>query len=109
MIENTKHDKIYIGNLLDFYEFSLTKKQVEYMNLYYQEDYSLQEIAENYGVTRVAIHNQIQNAQRKLLEFESHLQLYTLQSEILPFLEQGYEQHNWEMVQKGIKKIKEVI
>lgn len=107
MHNDLKQDKIYIGNLLSCYEYFLTDKQLAYMQLYYEEDYSLQEIAEIYHVTRVAIHNQITNAQKKLLDFEKHLQLHYLHAEIIPLLENGYEQKSWDEIACAITKIKE--
>lgn len=78
--------KIYGGELLAVYGDFLTTKQYEYMELYYQEDYSLAEIAENYHVSRVAIHNQIMAATQKITEFEEKLHVSFLLQHALPKL-----------------------
>ena len=46
MIEKTEE----MNALLDFYETLLTEKQAEVMKLYYQEDFSLSEIAETLAI-----------------------------------------------------------
>lgn len=40
--------------LFDFYGEILTDRQKEFFDLYYNEDLSLAEIAENYGISRQA-------------------------------------------------------
>lgn len=56
--------------LLDVYGEMLTEKQYEALDLYYNEDMSLSEIAANLGVTRQAIHKSIHSAEQYLLELE---------------------------------------
>ena len=107
MNEKMMDEKLLFGNLLELYRAFLTKKQVEYMELYYQEDYSLQEIAELFGVTRVAIHNQLQHAQKKLLDFEKHLGLYDIYTEIVPELEKGLETTDYDMIARAIQTLKD--
>ena len=41
-----------MGYLLDFYGEVLTKKQREMLRQYYNDDLSLSEIGENFGITR---------------------------------------------------------
>ena len=45
--------------LLDFYGDLLTERQKEFYDLYYNEDLSLAEIAENYGITRQGVRDVI--------------------------------------------------
>lgn len=56
--------------LLDLYGGLLTAKQFDMMSLYYYEDLSLGEIAENLGVTRQAVHKSIHAAEEYLRELE---------------------------------------
>ena len=56
--------------LYDFYGDLLTDKQKEYFDLYYNEDYSLAEIAENVGITRQGVRDIIVRAENTLIETE---------------------------------------
>jgi len=56
--------------LLDFYGELLTEKQREYMELYYNEDFSLAEIATLSGVTRQGVRDALQRGASALVEFE---------------------------------------
>lgn len=56
--------------LFDFFGDLLTDKQREYYDLYYNEDLSLSEIAENVGITRQGVHDIIARAEYTLLETE---------------------------------------
>lgn len=66
----------YINALFDFYEPLLTKKQMEYVALYYRDDYSLGEIAENYHVSRQAVYDNIKRTEKILEGYEEKLHLY---------------------------------
>ena len=69
-------DKIYFNNLLDFYEALLTDKQRNICDLYYRHDLSLQEIAENEGISRAAIHDTIKRSSEEMLNYENKLHLF---------------------------------
>ena len=61
--------------LLEFYGKLLTEKQLGYMELYYGEDYSLGEIAEEFEVRRQAVYNNIQRSAQLLEDYEQELHL----------------------------------
>ena len=56
--------------LFDFYGDVLTDRQKEFYDLYYNEDLSLGEIAENYGITRQGVRDVIMRAEATLTELE---------------------------------------
>ena len=56
--------------LFDFYGDILTDRQKEFYDLYYNEDLSLGEIAENYGITRQGVRDVIVRAEAVLTELE---------------------------------------
>lgn len=69
-------EKIFrINNLLDFYQQLLTTKQQKYMQLYYTDDFSLGEIAEEFNVSRQAVYDTIRRSSQLLEEYEEKLHL----------------------------------
>lgn len=65
-----------INSLFEFYQPLLTKKQNDYLALYYGEDYSLGEIAENFHVSRQAVYDNIRRTEKILEDYEDKLHLY---------------------------------
>ncbi|AQP53025.1 DNA-binding protein [Vagococcus penaei] len=63
--------------LFEFYSTLLTVKQMNYIELYYADDYSLSEIAEEYGVSRQAVYDNIKRTEKLLEEYERKLHLYS--------------------------------
>ena len=61
--------------LYDFYGEVLTPRQKEFFDLYYNEDLSLGEIAENYNVTRQGVRDVIVRAEATLTELEDKTHL----------------------------------
>jgi predicted DNA-binding protein YlxM (UPF0122 family) len=62
-----------ISYLLDFYGNILTDKQRDAIDLYYNEDLSLAEIADHVGITRQGVRDAIKRGEDTLLEMESKL------------------------------------
>lgn len=56
--------------LYDFYGELLTERQQEFFDLYYNEDLSLAEIAENYGISRQGVRDVIVRAEGIMTEME---------------------------------------
>lgn len=59
-----------ISLLLDFYGELLTEKQKNALEMYYNMDLSLAEIAENIGVTRQCVRDFIKKGEAHLIAFE---------------------------------------
>ena len=59
-----------ISFLLDFYGDMLTEKQRDVVELYYNEDLSLAEIAAHSGITRQGVRDSIKRGESILLELE---------------------------------------
>ncbi len=63
------------GILLDVYGCLLTDKQFEIMDLYYNDDLSLSEIGEQYGISRQGVHDSIKRSEAALDDFENKLNI----------------------------------
>ena len=62
-----------MGYLLDFYGEVLTEKQREMLRQYYNDDLSLSEIGENFGITRQGARDAIKHGEAALDELEAKL------------------------------------
>ncbi|MBS9775616.1 MAG: HTH domain-containing protein [Fusobacterium sp.] len=78
---------IEIANLLDIYSNLLSKKQKKYLIEHFEDDLSLTEIAENYGVSRQAIYDNIKRGTKLLYDYEKKLKFYEKKKKILKELE----------------------
>ena len=65
-----KNQAYRMALLYDFYGDMLTDRQKEFYDLYYNEDLSLSEIAENYGISRQGVRDVIVRAEAALTELE---------------------------------------
>lgn len=65
-----------ISLLLDFYGGILTEKQLDALELYYNEDLSLAEIAQHTKITRQGVRDAIKRGEAILLEMEEKLGFY---------------------------------
>ena len=64
-----------IGYLLDFYGEILPPRRRDIMDLYYNDDLSLAEIAEQLGITRQAVRDSIKKTETELFFYEEKLGL----------------------------------
>lgn len=62
-----------MNDLLDWYQSLLTQKQQQCMSLYYYDDFSLAEIAEEVGTSRSAVFDLIKRTEHTLIEYEKKL------------------------------------
>ncbi len=68
-------DILKISLLLDFYGGLLTNKQFEMLDLHYNSDCSLSEIAHQFGITRQGVFDNIKRGRISLFELEDKLGL----------------------------------
>ena len=66
-------DVVRYAEMLDLYGGILTEKQFEMLDSYYCRDLTLEEIAENNGISKQAVHFAIKNAQAKISKLEKQL------------------------------------
>lgn len=70
------HEKnLEVGLLLDFYGELLPESRRTAAELYYNEDLSLAEIAEESGITRQGVRDTVSKAKKQVIEYESKLGL----------------------------------
>ena len=73
---------VKVAQLYDMYGALLNEKQRDVINCYYNEDLSLQEIADNDGRSKQAISDMINRSVDKLFEFENELSLLKSKTEL---------------------------
>lgn len=88
-----------INALLPFYGKLLAKKQQAYLRYYYEDDFSIIEIAEEEHVSRQAVSDNLKKGCEALLHYESVLSLYhdslkrqSLEENLLAYVASHYEE-----------------
>ena len=66
---------VEIALLLDFYGNMLTDRQREIMNLYYEDNLSLSEIAEELNISKQGVSDSLKRSEKVLYDTESKLKL----------------------------------
>ena len=74
-IKHYREKDFEVSLLLDFYGELLSDKKREAAELYYNEDLSLAEIAENTGITRQGVRDSLEKARVQLYSYEEKLGL----------------------------------
>ncbi|NLK12187.1 MAG: hypothetical protein GX312_01155 [Candidatus Phytoplasma sp.] len=95
-----------LNQLFELYQDLLTEKQREYYQLYYYEDYSLQEIATTLSISRNAVYDQLNKVEQHLLNYEQILKLNEKKILRLTYLNQ-YEHTKDEKYLKMLRKMDE--
>ena len=76
-----------INQLFDIYESLFTEHQVQIFQSYYQDDLSLKEIAEDFNISRNAVHDLLKRVEVMLEDYEAKLHLLDKINEIDNILE----------------------
>ena len=76
------------NRLYDFYGVLLTNRQQNIFTLYYQEDLSLMEIAENEGISRAAVSDTLRHCRDELIGYEDQLHLLSSFEKRMQYYEQ---------------------
>ena len=72
--------------LFDYYGQLLSDRQNEVFRLYFEEDYSLSEIAAELNISRQGVHDALKKAEASLVSFEEKLKLIAKHEEYLTVL-----------------------
>ena len=103
-------DSVQVCLLLDFYGQLLTERTREILELRYQEDMSLAEIAEDLGISRQAAHDAIHRGVDSLSEYEDKLKLverFTQQKKTIASAFSALEEHNEEKAKELLSTLVE--
>lgn len=73
--QTSMEKKVQLSWYLAFYGEMLTENQREIAALYFEEDFSLAEIAQQLSVSRQSIHDTVNRVEKTLMEFEEKLGL----------------------------------
>lgn len=68
---------LFFSVLYDYYGNLLKENQATVIDLYYNQDFSLAEIAEELNMSRAGVHDTLKRAEKNLAEFEEKLSLHS--------------------------------
>lgn len=83
--------KVDVDWLLTIYGAMLTDKQREIATLYFEEDLSLAEIAQQEGVSRQSVHDTLQRVEKQLRTWEDKLKMRSRLTNVQNSLEEALE------------------
>ena len=93
--------------LLDYYGDLLTNHQLDIMNDYYNDDLSMNEIAEIYKISKSAVQDLIKRTLKQLLDYESKLNLIEKDRKLDIVIDEMNKENN-SLLDKYIIKIKNI-
>ena len=97
-----------VNLLMDCYEDLLTDKQRQYLSLYYEEDLSLSEIADDFHVSRNAVYDQLKRAVKSLEEYEAKLHLMKKHLQRMALIEKIENQQIGSELQDYLEMLKKI-
>ena len=104
-------DALTMTLLYDYYGELLTEKQRQLFDLYYNQDYSLSEIARDAGISRQGVHDMIRRCNKSLEDYEAKLHLVekfmSVKKKVheIDLLLENYEEQDEKELIKKVKKL----
>lgn len=98
-----------IARLRSYYGALLTERQNDMLRMHYDEDLSLAEIAEEYGVSRQAVADSIAKGEKALRDYDSKLRLIEKDESILEALDSIDKDSQSDDVKNAIAQIRRVL
>jgi len=92
---------LYYNDLFSIYKELLTTKEQEIFSLYYEENLSLSEIAENRSISRSAVGATIKIVEKKLEDYEKILKIHNRNNKINDLCEKIQDEN----LRKKLKQI----
>ena len=93
--------------LIDYYGSLLTHHQNEILDEYYNNDLSMNEIADNLGISKSAVQDLIKRSLVQLNDYEKKLKLIETDEKLDKILEQMRSENN-DLLNKYVKKIEKL-
>lgn len=94
-----------ISLLLDIYGNLLKGRRKEVLNLYYNEDYSLTEIAEMFNITKQGVRDFLLKGEKELLEYENSLNILENKFEMDDILNNLLDSEDLEHIKTNLQKL----
>ena len=101
------HNKIEDSLLIDYYGDLLTNHQVEILKNYFNEDLSMNEIAEDLSISKSAVQDLIKRSLVQLNNYEKVLKLIEKDQKLDSLLEEMKKENN-PLLNSYIKKIEKI-
>lgn len=98
-----------LGVLLDFYGEVLNERRRTALDLYYNDDLSLSEIADEMGISRQGVRDLIKKAEEELTFYEEKLGLYNKFSEIQSKIKTLEEISKDPEISGGLREIADIL
>ena len=96
---------IHISMLLEIYGKLLTAKQYDMIDLYYNQNLSLSEIAEEVNITRQGVRKNLVDAENKLFDYEEKLQILKHKLETLQIVEELIKETEYVRFKEKLRKL----
>lgn len=94
-----------ISLLLDIYGNLLKGRRKEVLNLYYNEDYSLTEIAEIFNITKQGVRDFLLKGEKELLDYEKSLNILDDKFKMDDILNNLLENEDLAYIKSNLKKL----
>ncbi len=91
--------KEQLNRLYEIYSALLTEKQALYFEHYYRDDYSLQEIAELYKVSRNAVYDHLKKVEEHLNSYEEKLKLFEQRENRLKLIDEAIKNNDLSLLE----------
>ena len=101
------HNKIEQSLMLDYYGDLLTQHQVDILDEYFNEDLSMNEIADNYQISKAAVQDLIKRSMQQLDNYEKVLKLIEKDKKLSDILLEMKNEDN-KLLDKYIKKLEKI-
>lgn len=110
MDEDILKKKEHVILLMDMYRDLLTDKQNQYLSLYFEEDLSLSEVADDLGVSKNAVYDNIKRAVKSLERYEEKLGLLAKHKERLALIDkiEKEDKKDTKDIDQYLKMLKEI-